>query len=105
MARKPSYEELERKIRDLEGESAKAKRAEEALRQSEERYRGLVEESFDGIFIQEGPKIIYVNQRLSKMLGYLDGELVGQDHWVVYHPDYHSITRERAQARMRGEKP
>ena len=80
------------------------KRAEEALKQSEERYRTLVEESFDGIFVQKGPKIIFTNQRLNEMLGYEKGELLGLDHWLVYHPDYQDITRERAQARMRGEK-
>jgi len=83
--------------------TAQAK-AEEALHQSEERYRGLVENSFDGIFVQKGPKIIFTNQRLNEMLGYDEGELVGLDHWLVYHPDYQKITRERAQARMRGEK-
>ena len=80
------------------------KQAEEALRESEEKYRNLVEESFDGIFIQKGQNIIFANKRLNEMLGYGDGELIGQDHWVVYHPDYQELTRERAQARMRGDK-
>ena len=26
------------------------------------------------------------------------------DHWLLYHPDYHDVTRQRAIARMRGEK-
>ncbi len=77
-------------------------RVEEALRQSEERYRTLVEESFDGIFVQKGNKIIFANQRLSEILGYDKGQLEGLDHWLVYHPDYQKLTRERAQARMRG---
>ena len=38
------------------------------------------------------------------MLGYEKGELIGQNHWVVYHPDYQKLTKERAQARMRGEE-
>ncbi len=78
-------------------------RAEEALRQSEEWYRALVENSFDGIFIQRGPKIIFANSHLYDMLGYSQGELEGLDHWVIYHPEYQEITRERAVARMRGE--
>jgi PAS domain S-box-containing protein len=79
------------------------KRAEDELRHREERYRTLVEESFDGIFVQKGAKIAFANSRLYEMLGYDKGELEGLDHWLVYHPDYHAITRERAQARMRGE--
>jgi two-component system, cell cycle sensor histidine kinase and response regulator CckA len=81
------------------------KRAEADLFTSEERYRSLVEDSFDGIFIQKGPKILFANQRLYKMLGYPEGELVGLDHWLMYHADYQEITRERAKARMNGENP
>ena len=80
------------------------KQAEEGLRESEERYRNLVEESFDGIFIQKGPNIIFANKRLNEMLGYEEGELLGQNHWVVYHPDFQKLTRERAQVRMSGEE-
>ncbi|MCA1960813.1 MAG: PAS domain S-box protein [Desulfomonile sp.] len=79
-------------------------RMEQALKESEEWYRGLVEESFDGIFVQKGTEIVFANSRLCKMLGYNAGELEGQDHTVVYHPDYRKITRERALARMRGEE-
>ncbi|NWF91864.1 MAG: PAS domain S-box protein [Syntrophaceae bacterium] len=80
------------------------KQAEELLRQSEERYRALVEGSFDGIFIQKGSTIMYVNKRLCEMLGYDRGELEGKEHWLVYHPDYRELTRGRARARMRGEE-
>lgn len=79
--------------------------AEEALARSEERYRMLVEESFDGIFIQRGFEIIFANRRLHEMLGYEEGELLGMNHWLIYHPDYQSLTRERAMARLRGESP
>jgi two-component system, cell cycle sensor histidine kinase and response regulator CckA len=79
------------------------KRAADELFRSEERYRTLVEESFDGIFIQRGSKIVFANSRLHQMLDYPEGELVGMDHWLVYHPDYHELTRSRAEARMRGE--
>jgi PAS domain S-box-containing protein len=114
MTSKPTYEELEQRVNDLErtesgqkeaafGEATRADMA-AALRESEEKYRTLVEESFDGIFIQKGPKIVFANRRLHEMLGYVDGALEGEDHWVVYHPDYQAITRERGQARMRGEE-
>jgi len=78
--------------------------AEETLREAEARYRNLVEESFDGIFIQKGPKITFANSRLHEMLGYEKGEMEGMDHWLIYHPDYQDLTRERARARMRGEE-
>jgi len=104
MAKKPTYEELEQRVSELEKEVSKLKQTEELLEQSEKKYRGLVENSFDGIFVQKGPTIIFTNQRLNEMLGYDEGELIGLDHWLVYHPDYREVTRKRAQARMRGEK-
>lgn len=104
MAKKPTYEELEQRVSELDKEVSKLKQTEEALEQSEERYRGLVENSFDGISVQKGSTIIFTSQRLNEMLGYYEGELVGLDHWLVYHPDYREVTRKRAQARMRGEK-
>jgi PAS domain S-box-containing protein len=75
------------------------------LWESEEHYRTLVEESFDGVFIQKGTKIVFANQRLNDMLGLQEGEMEGMDHWLIYHPDYQELTRERAQARMMGKNP
>jgi len=39
VVKKPTYEELEQRITELEDESAKRKHAEEVLRESEERFR------------------------------------------------------------------
>ena len=43
--------------------------AEELLRRSQERYRTLVEESFDGVLMHTGSAITFANSRLHKMLG------------------------------------
>lgn len=67
-------------------------------------YPTLVEASFDGIFIQKGARIVFANQRLHEMLGYAPGELVGLEHWRIYHGDYQKLTRERARLRMSGEE-
>jgi two-component system, cell cycle sensor histidine kinase and response regulator CckA len=86
-------------IRDI----SHRKKAEDAILQSKEHYQTLVEESFDGVFVQKGAKIVFANRRLHEMLGYDEGDLLGLDHWLVYHPDYQELTRGRAQARMKGE--
>ena len=77
-------------------------RMEEALKESEERYRTLVEQSFDGVFIYNGPSIIFANRRLHEMFGYVQGELEGTDHLLLCHPDHRKFVRERAFARLQG---
>jgi two-component system, cell cycle sensor histidine kinase and response regulator CckA len=79
------------------------KLAEEALKESEEWYRSIVEESFDGIFVHNGVKMVYANSVLHEMLGYSAGELAGMDHWLICHPAYRQEVRERGMARMQGE--
>jgi len=95
---------IEAKVK-LKSEIDERKQAEELLKNSEQKYRTLVEEGFDGIFIHKGPEIIFANKIFHNMLGYDEGELLGLDYWLLYHPDYQEIIRERAQARMRGEMP
>ena len=76
----------------------KEEMAEELLQRNEEKYRTLVEEGFDGIFIQKGPKIIFANKRLHESLGYERGELQGIDHRLLYHPDFQNLILESVKA-------
>ena len=86
----------------LKQELVGRQKAEKALIQSEERYRTLVEESFDGIFVQKQGKINFANRRLHEMLGYATNELLGTDHWALYHADFQDIARRRAHAGILG---
>lgn len=52
------------------------KRAEEALRISESRFRALVEQSITGIYVFDHDAFRYVNQRLAAMFGYSEDELI-----------------------------
>jgi PAS domain S-box-containing protein len=98
-----SYPEIDVLERGFAGMVEEIATREDALIKTEERYRNLVEGSFDGIFIQKGLRIVFANRRLCEMLGYEEKALVGMDHWRIYHPDYHELTRTRALARLRGE--
>ena len=54
------------------------KRIEEALRESEERYRLLTDATFDGIAIHDQGIIIEASSGLERMFGYGPGELIGK---------------------------
>ncbi|MGY5862029.1 MAG: PAS domain S-box protein [Candidatus Thorarchaeota archaeon] len=56
-----------------------SKRAEETLRESEERYRVLVESMNDGMgAVDEDKRFTFVNNYFAKMLGYTPEEMIGQ---------------------------
>lgn len=78
-------------IRDL----TLQKKAEEALRDSEERFRRLSEATFEGIVIHDGGKIIDVNQAFAELFGYSIDEIIGRNAFDFIAPEYHSIVEEK----------
>ncbi len=63
------------------------RKAEEALRESEEKYRSLVEQSHDGIYIYKGNRFLFVNDRICEFTGYSKEELYDLDFLQLIHPD------------------
>ena len=67
---------------------SKRKRAEEALRESEERYRDLFESASDLIqIIAPDGSLLYVNRAWRKALGYSEKEISGLSLFDIIHPD------------------
>ncbi len=84
MAKKPTYEELEQRVKEFENEAFEHKQVEEALRESEEKYRSLLDDVVDstnvGIFILDSDfKVVWVNQALELHFGLQREEVVGRD--------------------------
>ena len=89
MAKKPSYEELEKKVKDLENESMKLKNLEEVLWQSEEKFRLLYERAPLGYqSLDENGHLIEVNQAWLDTLGYYREEVIGKSFGDFLHPDW-----------------
>ncbi len=73
------------------------KQFEQQLRESEERYRALVESSPDAIFVSQSGRVVYVNPATVGLLGASGpGELLGRQALDFVHPDL----RTRAASRM-----
>jgi len=67
------------------------KQAEEALAQSEEKYRTLVDMSQDGVFLSSRGGLVYVNRAFATMLGYQPDEMTGLSFSSLLAPeDRHS---------------
>lgn len=80
------------------------KRAEETLRQSEQRYRQLVELSPNVIFVQCEGKVVFLNEAGRRLLGVgnLD-EIIGQSVLSFQHPDYREAVLNRIAQLLEGK--
>lgn len=72
------------------------------LKQSEERYRALTDQSLTGIFIHLEGEIVYVNDCLAQMLSYAPGEMTGKKLWNFVHHKDRNMVKERELARANG---
>ena len=81
------------------------KAAEEALADSERRFRDLVEGSIQGIFIHDGERVLYANRAFADMLGASVQELVGTATDNLFDPQERARLRQIARRRFDGEAP
>ncbi len=74
------------------------KQAEVALRESEERYRRLVDLSPEAILVYSDGKVVYCNPAGAKLYRAASPEaMVGQSAWNFVHPDYRALVAERVE--------
>ncbi len=79
------------------------KQLEQALRESEGKFRTLTEKSLVGIYALDGQVITYANPRLAEMYGYDVNEMMGMSFGeLVFHEDL-PVLRENIRRRESGE--
>ena len=80
------------------------KKAEEALRESEEKYRLLVENATDAIFIAQDEVLKFANPKAEEMIGYPAEELAKIPFVDIVHPEDRDMVIERHMKRLKGEE-
>jgi PAS domain S-box-containing protein len=79
----------------------------EALRESEEKFRSVIEQSNDGIYVIQGDRFVFTNPRFSELTGYTSDEI--QDTAITFKtllaPEGLELVRKREEQTTRGEKP
>ncbi|MEW6358736.1 MAG: PAS domain S-box protein [Planctomycetota bacterium] len=79
------------------------KRTEQALRESEDKFRVLVHELPDGVCIHEKGRIIFSNESHWRMLGFKsEEEILGADGFEFIAPRDRELVRSRVQRRLLG---
>jgi PAS domain S-box-containing protein len=79
------------------------KHAEEALRESEEKYRTLIDNNRNGVFIIQDGKMHFVNDAFAKMVGYSTDEIKGMDFKELIAPEDLETVADRYRRRQAGE--
>ena len=78
--------------------------ARQALKESEEKYRLLVEHSHDAVYIYRGSEVLFINRQAELITGYTHEELMGMNIWDLVHPDDRERLKASAAKRLSGEQ-
>ena len=98
--------DLARTNESLRREIAEHRLAQDALRESESRYRELVELSPDAIFVHAEGEFLFVNSAAVKLFGATTpDELIGTSAYDVIHREYRALAEDRTRQVAAGGEP
>jgi PAS domain S-box-containing protein len=110
-----AYKELARRVDErtselvnanqrLEREIVERKQVEDALRESEGKFRSVVQTTREGICVVQDAVLKFVNLSIVKFLGHTEDELIGKRFTDFIHPDDMEGVAWRYSARLTGQK-
>lgn len=94
--------ELLQANQDLQLHITERNEAEGARRAAERKFRILVEQSLAGIYIIQGDSFVYVNPKMSEIIGFSQEELVSRPVTDFVHEDDRGMTAENIRRRLVG---
>ncbi|AEH60755.1 PAS/PAC sensor signal transduction histidine kinase [Methanosalsum zhilinae DSM 4017] len=83
------------------GDISERKKAEDALRASEQKYSSLVEKSNDGIVILQDYILKFANNKMAEILGYSKEEITGKSMSSFIPEKYRDMVLERYEKRIK----
>ncbi len=86
-------------IRDV----TERRQAEAALRESEEKYRLVVDNADEAILVAQDGKLVFANRRTGQLTGYTQEELLGRSFTDFIHADDRALVTDRYRRRIAGE--
>ncbi len=78
-------------------------KAEEALKESEARFRTVTEGALAGVYIIQDGKLRYVNPAVAQIFGYALDEMLDRSPIDFVHPDDRSLVAENIRRRLEGK--
>jgi PAS domain S-box-containing protein len=77
--------------------------AEQALRESEERFRTLADTSSSGIVTIRDEAVLYANSAAETITGFTRAELLKLEFWEIMHPDYRELVKAHGLIAQKGK--
>ena len=83
-------------------EASGRKRAQDALRESESKFRAVAETASSAIYVHQGERFLFTNRASEAISGYNRNELMNMHPFALVHPDDRTRVQARFEARFRG---
>jgi len=100
----PGYDQLKKKISQLEKEIQIQKELNEALRESEHIYKTISEKSLAGIYVVMDGKFQTLNENAASYAGYRPEELIGRKSDGIVHPKDRAEVKRNAREMLFGRR-
>ncbi len=82
----------------------KRKQAVKELQVSEKKYKQLIDNAYEGIYIAQDGMLVFANPMANKIMGYNNEELFSNPFTDFIHPDDQKLVYENYVKRLKGEK-